>query len=501
MSAIVPLGQAGGYQRVSGDEFHSREAVNVSQRTAAPQAANTPVGILTTIRRRLTGEGTAAEHFVPREQLLRNAFNPNGETFAQRHAGVVAPAVRVGFAAAAASPVLFGMAKSYQLAVGGSKDLVEKVFLGGSLGFLGGVAGAIVSRVVMGAIAGGSYLVGIDFDKTLETLDKHAGIAKYLSSASLTDVTGQDRTDAVIRMVMNFFAQTSGRATTSASSAENGRSVVLANPKLVAAMQYLATNHLQHLVNIAAAPETVMSEGTTSIETRPLVQAAYSSNKELMQLATNDTSRSGVSLSKELAPFKELMTRHMVFGENRNGKTDFLNGYIHSLFSDVLRRPNQMAILYPYMPKADALKSDEIKDSFGEDCRVEIQRCIINPLHGALIKPGQNPVRTNDHIQAVQAFFKNSDSKLADIATIVDVVQPHEQALTAAFSLVPSLVSGAQSAGQLAFLKIYRGILESAGIPKPIIRESSRKLDAQKVIDTLLRPEKMVADVRESSLA
>jgi hypothetical protein len=248
-------------------------------------------------------------------------------------------------------------------------------------------------------------------------------------------------------------------------------------------------------VNIAAAPETAMSEGITSIETRPLAQAAYSSNKELMQLATNDTSRSGVSLSKEL------MTRHMVFGENRNGKTDFLNGYIHSLFGDVLRRPNQMAILYPYMPKADALKGGNVNDASGEDCRVEIQSRIINPLHDALIKPGQNFAKINDHIQVVQVFFKNPSSRLSDIATIMNVDQPHEHALIVTKCLAPTLDSGVERENQLAFVKVYRGILESAGIPKPIIRESSRKLDAQKVIDTLLRPEKMVADVRESSLA
>jgi hypothetical protein len=487
MSATIPMGHAGAYQPVSGQDFNAREAVNPSQGTAAPPA-HTAVGILTTIRRRLTGEGTAAEHFVPREQLLRNAFNPNGETFAQRHAGVVVPAVKVACVAALASPVLLGAVKGYQLAVGDSKDPVEKIFLGGSVGALGGIVGAFVSV----AVAGVSCLVGIDFDKELKSLDKCAEFAKYLNSASFTDVTGQDRTDAVIRMVTNFFAQTSSRATTSASNSENGRAAVSANSGLITAMQSLAKNHLQDLVNIAATPdtETEALAGAVDIQTRQLAQAARASNRELT-----------LSPVMSLSPFKELMTRHMIFGENRYGKTDFLKGYSDTLLTDVLLRPNQIASLYPYMPKVDATKGEVIRDSFGEDCRVEIQSQVIDPLHTALIKPGQELAKINDHIQSVQALFKAAPPKLADIASVVKADAPHVQALNAAEALVPSHESGSQSQNQLAFVKVYRGILESAGIPKPIIRESSRKLDAQKVIDTLLRPEKMVADVRESSLA
>jgi hypothetical protein len=492
MSAILPIGRkAGGYQRVSGqDDFHSphpHEAVHASQRTPAPPA---DTGVLTTIRRRLTGEGNAAGHLVPREQVLRNAFHPNGETFAQKHAGVVVPAAYASGAVALATPVLLGLAKGIQFGVRAGDDTVAKYVLGGVFGYIGATVGAIGSGVMIALAerAGG-------VEKKIEAMSKHSEFVQSLASASLTDVTGQDRTDAVIHMVTNFFNQTSSRATTSASSAELGRSAISANPELIAAMQSLAKNHWQYLVNIAATPEAASIENPSDTQTLQLAQAARQSNKQLMLSIYSVNSN-----DKPLAPFKELMTRHMVFA-NQSNKTDFLDGYSDTLIGDTLRQPNQVARLYPYMPKVDALKSAVIQDSFGEDCRSDIQNNIINTLHSALIKPGQDLTRVNGHIQGVQSLFKAAPSKLADISTVANPDQPHDHAATAAKALVPSIESGAQTADQLAFLKIYRGVLELAGLPKTSIRESSRQLNEQKVIDTLLRPEKMVADVQQAYLA
>jgi hypothetical protein len=185
----------------------------------------------------------------------------------------------------------------------------------------------------------------------------------------------------------------------------------------------------------------------------------------------------------------------------RSRKSDFINGYKNTLIGDVLRRPHQIASLYPYMPKADARKSREITNFFGEDCRSEIQSQIIDPLHSALIKPGQNLTKVNHHIQLVQALFKAEPSKLADIATLINIDEPHGQAITAAKALISSTQSDVQTVAQLAFTKLYRGILETAQTPKLTIREAVQKLDPQNVIDTLLRPEKMVADVRAKYLS
>jgi hypothetical protein len=490
MSSTLGLRPVSSYQPVPAQAGRdTRVPLDDAHRTAAPNP-QAPVGLLTAIRRRITGEGTAAEHLA--------AFNPNGETFAQKHAGAVMPAAYVGAVAAVAAPVL-GLAAAgfkfgaYIVSDGKNEAYgIDQYAVGGVFSAMGGLAGAIPALGLVGACYP---------DKALKALTEHAEFTDFLKSASFTDITGQDRTDAVIKMVKNFFNQTASRVTAAesdagASNAESGRAAMTAKPELIAAMQALVRNNLQDLVNIAATPSAAMLEGSPGIQTQQLKEAARASNRSLMNKTI-----AAYAADKSIAPFKKLMTHHMNFGGDPIGKKDFLEGYKDTLFGDVLMRPAEISSSYPYMPMVNARKSTVIQDSFGDDCRAEIQDRIIDPLHAALIKPAdQDIAKINNHIQAVRTLIKAiSPVKLADIATIVNADEPHAQAQTAAGALVPSETSGAQSPAQLAFLKVYRGILESAGVLKPIIRQTSRQLDAQKVIDTLLRPEKLVRDVQDAT--